>query len=172
MLDSSALDVAIGMIFVFLAFSLLVSSLVEAIASALKWRSSSLLLGLKDLLNDQNFAGLALSLYNHALVNPREPGRLGQANAGQPARANAAEAAKKSRKLPAYMNAAHFAEAMIDIIGLAGRTQQQMKDAINDANSPVSKDNDPQLNQLLNGIIDRNRRRTAKSSAKPGELVR
>jgi hypothetical protein len=163
MLDSSALDVAIGMIFIFLAFSLFVSSVVEAIASMLKWRSSSLLQGVKDLLNDQNFADLAKSLYNHALVNPREPGSYAQANAAQAPQANAAQApqanaaqaAKKSWKLPSYLKAEHFADAMIDIIGLAGKDKNAMKQAIDGANSLVSKDKNPQLNQLLVGIVDR-----------------
>jgi hypothetical protein len=74
MLNSSVLDVAIGLMFTFLAFSLTVSSLLEAIASMLKWRSATLLQGVKELLNDKDFKGLAQNLYNHALVNPRDPG--------------------------------------------------------------------------------------------------
>lgn len=37
MLGSTVLDVAIGLIFTFLAISLAVSAIVEAIASAMKW---------------------------------------------------------------------------------------------------------------------------------------
>jgi hypothetical protein len=70
MLNRSVPDVAIGLIFTFLTFSLAVASLVEAIASMLKWCSTTLLQGMKDLLNDQSFEGLAPSLYNHAPVNP------------------------------------------------------------------------------------------------------
>lgn len=55
MFNSTVLDVAIGLIFTFLAISLAVSALVEAVASAMKWRSSTLLSGIKDLLNDPNF---------------------------------------------------------------------------------------------------------------------
>jgi hypothetical protein len=43
MFNSTVLDVAIGLIFTFLAVSLAVSAVVEAIASAMKWRSSTLL---------------------------------------------------------------------------------------------------------------------------------
>jgi hypothetical protein len=142
MLSSSVLDVAIGLIFTFLAFSLAVSSLVEAIASMLKWRSTTLLRGVKDLLNDKNFEGLALSLYNHALVNPCDPGTATIDNK------------TTLRHTPAYINADQFADALVDIIGIAGNDKNPngMKQTIN---SPISLVKDPQLNRLLNGIVDR-----------------
>jgi hypothetical protein len=74
MFNSTVLDVAIGLIFTFLAISIAVSAIVEMFASAMKWRSSTLLSGIKDLLNDPDFSGLALAIYNHALVNPQDAG--------------------------------------------------------------------------------------------------
>lgn len=146
MLNSSVLDVAIGLIFTFLAFSLAVSAAIEAIASVLKWRSTTLLQGVKDLLNDQDFNGLALNLYNHALINPRDPGTAGGTllSQKQPAAANE----KGFKHLPAYINPDQFADAMVDIIGLASNPEE-MKYAINRSLQ------DPQLKFLLNGIIDR-----------------
>jgi hypothetical protein len=70
MFNSTVLDVAVGLIFTFLAISLAVSAIVESIASVLKWRSSTLLEAVKELLNDSSFSGLALNIYNHALVGP------------------------------------------------------------------------------------------------------
>ena len=46
----------------------------EALASVLGWRANTLLQGIKDLLNDQNFKGLALSIYNDGLTNPQANG--------------------------------------------------------------------------------------------------
>ncbi|HKV56129.1 MAG TPA: hypothetical protein VJN94_15965 [Candidatus Binataceae bacterium] len=135
MLNSTILDVAIGLIFTFLAVSLAVSSIVEAIASALKWRSATLLQGVKDLLNDSNFTGLARDLYNHALVNPRDPGT--------------ARTADDMKNKPAYINAQQFADAMIDLTQIANAAPGQIKQAIN-ANVA-----DPQLNSLLTGMVDR-----------------
>jgi hypothetical protein len=170
MLGSTVLDVAIGLIFTFLALSLAVSSTVEAFASYLNLRSSTLWQGVKDLLNDQKFEGLALELYNHALVNPREagtavatqPANAANAPAGPPAQAAqaaagqdgnpAAKPAVMGTKRPAYINPKQFASAMVDIIGLAGRAPAAMKQAIAD-NAFIQ--NDPQLKFLLNGIIDR-----------------
>ena len=39
------------------------------------WRSASLLAGIKHLLNDPNFDGLARDLYNHGLISPRDAGQ-------------------------------------------------------------------------------------------------
>jgi hypothetical protein len=142
MLNSSVLDVAVGLIFIFLAFSLAVSSLVEAIASIMRWRSTTLLQGVKDLLNDKNFEGLALNLYNHALVNPCDPGTA------------TIEDKTTMVHTPAYINADQFANALVDIIGVVGKDKNPtgMKQTINGPDSLVK---DPQLNRLLNGIVDR-----------------
>jgi hypothetical protein len=178
MFNSTILDVAIGLIFTFLALSLAVSSTVEAIASFLKLRSATLLEGVKDLLNDQNFRGLAFELYNHALVNPREAGTdkraqpaltSGAAQPSSPAILASAKDAQprwwsrmklwvqdvreeRARKRPAYIDPKQFSAAMIDIIGLASGGTASMKQAID--NNEIVK-HDAQLRALLNGIVDR-----------------
>ncbi|HUN56627.1 MAG TPA: hypothetical protein VMU41_00810 [Candidatus Binataceae bacterium] len=160
MLSSTVLDVAIGLIFTFLAFSLAVSAIVEAIASLLKLRSATLLQGVKDLLNDQAFHGLALSLYKHALINPRESGKTEDVN---PAAESPSWWAQKislvriwrenhARKLPAYINSNQFAAAMVDILKLAGGDAAAMKAAIT---TNIVIQADPQLKMLLEGIVDR-----------------
>ena len=166
MFNSTILDVAIGLIFTFLAFSLAVSAIVEAIASIIKLRSATLLEGVKDLLNDHKFSGLALSLYNHALVNPREPGiDVSLPAVNQAAKSSGGLASwlkrisflkiwieNRTRKLPAYINSNQFAAAMVDVLKLAGRDSAGMKVAI-DSNPMI--ENDVQIKTLLNGIVDR-----------------
>src|SRR5271156_5614312 len=134
MLGSTVQDIAIGLIFTFLAVSLAVSAIVEAIASALKWRSSTLLQGIKDLLNDQNFTGLARAIYNHALVNPQDAGT--------------AENEKALKYLPAYMDPKLFADALVDVAKIQQDSPDKIKSTI-DANIK-----DQQLNCLLKGIVD------------------
>jgi hypothetical protein len=158
MLSSTVLDVAIGLVFTFLAFSLAVSAIVEAIASLLKLRSATLLVGVKDLLNDQAFKGLALDLYNHALINPRESGTEAGNPTGKPGSWLARISLVKiwienhARKRPAYINSAQFAAAMVDILKLAGGDAAAMKAAIN-SNTVIQ--GDKQLKTLLDGIVDR-----------------
>jgi hypothetical protein len=135
MFNSTILDVAIGLIFTFLAVSLAVSAIVEAMASAMKWRSRTLLLGVKDLLNDQKFNGLALALYNNALVNPQGNGN--------------AKTEKDLRHAPTYMQPQQFADALIQVANITKGAPENIKSAI-DANI-----SDKQLNGLLKGIVDR-----------------
>jgi hypothetical protein len=135
MFNSTVLDVAIGLIFTFFAISLTVSAIVEAIASIIKWRSRTLLQGIKDLLNDENLSALGLNIYNHALVNPRDRGN--------------ATNEEQLKNLPAYINPNQFADALIDIMGLAKAAPGQMKALID------GKISDPQLRTLLYGMVDR-----------------
>src|SRR5438067_1400491 len=103
MFGSAILEVAIGVVFGFLAVSLFSSALVEAINSALKLRASKLKQGVQELLNDPNFNGLAKELYGHALVNPLGPG-----------------GAAPDKVKPAYIDAQHFASALLDVVGATG----------------------------------------------------
>jgi hypothetical protein len=135
MFNSTILDVAVGLIFTFLAVSLVASTATEALASGLKWRSATLLQGIKSLVNDQGFADVAKALYNHALVHPRGDG---QANSER----DLADA-------PAYVDPKHFADALIDVAGIASGTPAAIKTAV------TTKIADPQLQQFLNGVIDR-----------------
>ena len=74
MFGSTILDVAIGLIFSFLAISLFTSATVEAINSLLQLRAVNLKSGIMALVNDPGFTGLAKDLYEHPLVSPLGPG--------------------------------------------------------------------------------------------------
>jgi len=134
MFNSTTLEVAIGLVFCYASVALIVSSINEAIASVLKLRSSSLLEGVKALLNDPKFAGLALNLYNHALVGHQDQGN--------------ANSAQEITNKPSYIDPTHFAIALIDNIQtMPGDFAQLGKD--------IDAMQDPQLKQLLQGIYGR-----------------
>lgn len=136
MFGSTILDLAIGLIFAFLIVSLVTSAATEMVASALSWRANTLLQGIKDLLNDPQFTGLALALYNHGLVNPRSSG-------------NAASQSQLSAQ-PSYIDPKQFADALIDLTGVAaGANVADMQTKINAAVT------DPQIRIVLNGIVAR-----------------
>lgn len=134
MLNSTTLEVAIGLVFCYASVALIVSSINEAIASILKLRSKSLLDGVKSLLNDPNFNGLALNLYNHGLVSPHDSG-------------NATNAQALSNK-PSYIDPKHFAIALIDSI------QTKTGDFIQ-LGADIDAIPDPQIKQVLQGIYAR-----------------
>ena len=136
MFGSTILDLAVGLIFTFLVISLITSTATEAVASARAWRANTLLQGIKDLLNDQKFTGLALSIYNHGLVNP-------QANGAAATQANLTSK-------PSYIDPKQFASALIELAGISpGVSVPALQAKIN---ATIA---DSQLNSMLNGIVER-----------------
>jgi hypothetical protein len=213
MFGSAILDVGIGLVFAFLAVSLISSSIAEAINSLFKIRSSSLLGGIKDLVNDPELQGLARVLYGHAAINPRgflpplsaplvaPAAAPAAAQAGAPdaalahvvdtARAAAGAAATRAAapgpvpaswgwqwaqgkivevwrggtRLPAYVNKIQFANALLDVTGLNAASSaaaaapgpeavRNLKAALAAGLATIGQV-DPQVQQLLEGIIDR-----------------
>jgi hypothetical protein len=132
MFSSPIIDVTIGFVFCYAALALTVSTITEAIASGRKWRSTALFGALKALLNDSGFNGLALKVFNHALVSP-----LGTGNALP---------GEQPKKLPSYVPSIHFATALIDAIrSLPGGDFEELKEDFDNLA-------DPQLRQVLQGI--------------------
>jgi hypothetical protein len=150
MFGSTILDVAAGIIFGFLAISLFTSASVEAINSALNVRVNNLRTGIMALVNDPNFTGLAKQLYEHALINPLGPG-----------------ASDPAKNAPAYVEKLQFAEALLDVTGLTAATPAAAAQApgpeavaaltarMAALNDQVAKISDPQIKQLLQGMIAR-----------------
>jgi hypothetical protein len=100
---SAILEVAVGMIFVYLLVSLVVSAASELIAAMLKWRGEHLWKGISNLLRDPkdpaskkdaNYAPLARVLYDHPLIM-----RLAQPG-----------------KKPSYIPSRTFALVLLDIV--------------------------------------------------------
>ena len=134
MFNSTVLEVAVGLVFCYCAVSLIVSSVNEAIASALSLRASTLLAGIKALLNDPTFEGLARDIYNHASVNPRDPGQ--------------ARLESELNNKPSYIPSLHFANALIDVLQTSPQAAAQL-------DRDIAAIQDPQLRQLLQGMYAR-----------------
>ena len=90
------LDVAIGLIFMWLILSIATMSVQEWIASYLKWRANDLKTAIQRLLADKAWAE---QLYNHPLI---------------------AGLSKKTGRKPSYIPANKFAMALFDIVQTAG----------------------------------------------------
>lgn len=116
MFGSTVLEVAIGLIFCFASISLIASSINEAIASALKLRARTLLTGIKLLLNDPHFTGLAQAIYNHALINPEGAGYAKQPD--------------QLTSKPSYIPSRQFAIAFIDVVQTAPAGVRPFEDAL------------------------------------------
>ena len=101
MFGSTVIDIAIGLVFVYLLLSLVSSAVNEIIERSVKWRASDLEKGLKELLRDDS---MVTDLYNHPLVYGLFEG----------------EYKKGGNNLPSYIPSSTFALALMDLV-LPGR---------------------------------------------------
>ncbi len=126
MFGSSMIEVAIGVIFVYLLLSLVSTAINEFVASCLKKRSDNLLEGVKNLLNDQDFKGLAQQLYTHGLVQSISKEAMNP---------------KKSNIFPSYMSSNTFASALLDILTSRGaaKSETDIITKVNEAKAMVAE---------------------------------
>jgi len=94
MFGSAILDTAIGLIFVFLVVSLIVSAANELLAALFRWRANNLFLGIRELLQDPSTTGLVSSFYGHPLI----------------------QTLSAKGKKPSYIPSRTFALALLDIV--------------------------------------------------------
>ncbi len=106
MFDYTILDVAIGLIFTYLFFSLVCSAIKEWIAGILSLRSKMLAKGIKSLLQDQTGEGLAKDLYTHGLIE------------GISKQSQISDKALIGKMGPSYIPKRTFAIALLDNLGM------------------------------------------------------
>ena len=114
MFNSTILDVAIGMIFVYLLLSLMCSAAREIIELLLKKRSVDLERGIRELLAPGSESGaddVVRKLYNHPLVNSLYGGKYEESRIE-----NWFKRKFMRTALPSYIPARTFALAMMDLI--------------------------------------------------------
>ncbi len=112
LLGSTALDVAIGLIFVYLVISLVCSSFSEGLESIFKHRSRDLERGIREMLSDttpgkESSSDFVRLFYNHPLVS----GLFKEDYLS----------AKAKRELPSYIPSRNFALALMDLVGSRGK---------------------------------------------------
>lgn len=125
------LDIAIGLSFVYVLFSVFCSAVQEAIAGVLAWRAKTLEEALRNLLEDNGASGekgapTAVAAVNQAAVAPGPPLPVGSVQAAQQPRAGTLKDQllshglirplyKEGRK-PSYLDPKLFAVALLDIV--------------------------------------------------------
>jgi hypothetical protein len=102
--------------------ALIVTTLQEALASLFRLRANTLLAGIKSMLNDPRFNGLARAVYAHPLVNPHTDG-------------NAMDQ-RELRSKPSYIEPAHFAIALVDSLWKVPGDFIQLRSAIDTIPDP------------------------------------
>jgi hypothetical protein len=113
MFGSQILEVAVGLVLVYLVLSLVASSVREGIESFLKSRAVQLERGIREMLHDPDGRGFAKRVFEHPLIFGLYRGGY---TPTPPPKARAVERLKGWRpNLPSYIPARNFAGALLDI---------------------------------------------------------
>jgi len=134
MFGSALLDVAVGMVFVYLLLSLICSAFNELLETRLKNRARDLERGIKGLLGPNT--GLVDKFYNHGLIFSLFRGTYAEAS--------------KNRTLPSYIPSKDFATAVANILGPAGGNVPSPADVRNSINQITNDQVKSALLSLLN----------------------
>jgi hypothetical protein len=153
MLGSEVLDVAIGVIFVFLLVSLMASAIREGIESWLKTRATHLEKGIRELLYDRDGNGLAQQFFEHPLIYTLYAGDYTVRDVTNAWRTGGGN-------MPSYIPSRNFAVALMD---LAARGPGNSPSTKSPATSPISVEMlrqnlsllpSPQVRRILLTAID------------------
>ena len=112
MFGSSILEVAIGLVFVYLLLSLICSAINEIIESFLKNRATDLERGIRELFNQRGGGQMATDFYNHPLINGLFRGVYARAGSSDVGFLDYL----KPTNLPSYIPARNFTFAVLDLV--------------------------------------------------------
>ena len=130
MFGSAILDVAIGMVLVYLILSLVVTALQELIASLLKWRSETLCEGIRELLcDDKDQKEWTKKFYEHPLISALSKGPNGK---------------------PSYIPSRTFSLALLDLVHPAKAEEVRSIDSLRTSLQALP----PQLQRTLTVLLD------------------
>lgn len=132
MFGSSTLDVAIGVVFIYLALSLVCTAANELLASLWKWRAKNLAEGLRNLLNCKTQDELMTLFYSHPLIQTLY---------------------RDENRLPSYLPSRTFAFALMDIVAPVATADRSTIDGIRNAVAATDKV-DKQVKDSLLILID------------------
>jgi len=156
MFGSEILDVAVGLILVYLLVSVICTAVREGIETWLKTRAAYLEHGIRQLLQDRQGTGLAKDLFNHPLIfglftsDAYTPG----ANRNEP------NLTQTGRGMPSYIPSKNFATALLDLAA-RGPVKSDTMDARNA--TPITLESirrgaadiqSPQIQRVLLAAVD------------------
>lgn len=149
------LEIAIGIIFVYLLVSLLCTAVREGLESFMKTRGAYLWLGIRQLLDDKQVTGLAASFYDHPLIYSLFPGDFDREK-----RLDKPKMIANGKGAPSYIPSRNFAVVLMDIAARGPLTH----DATSTAGAPaISLENirtnianigNPQVQRVLLNAVD------------------
>jgi hypothetical protein len=142
MFGSVVLEVAIGLVFVYLLISLMVTAVTEIVAGLLKTRAKNLWKGIRNILDSGTASTWVDQLYSHPLV-----ASLCSPHKEQDAATSPGTKAKVPRHGPSYLPSRTFAVSLLEILREPRRALGQQIDRIPDSVTL------PDLKQKLAGWV-------------------
>ena len=117
MLGSEVLDIALGLILVYLLLSLFATAVREAVESKVKARAVFLEMGIRELLGDPAGNGLAKAFYQHPIIFSLYQGAYRE-NTKRTATGETAKTGERMTggNLPAYIPSRSFSAALVDLV--------------------------------------------------------
>ncbi len=119
MFNSNVLDVAVGLVFIFLLLSLICSAANEILEGFLKQRAGNLERGIQEMVGQGN-EGFVAKLYNHGLINSLYRGEYKPAPWWQ---------FWRKANLPSYIPSRNFALALLDLARSGEKLPPNVADA-------------------------------------------
>jgi len=150
MFNTSILDVAIGMVFIYLLLSLLCTATNELIELLLKKRATDLERGIRELLqpdSESGTKGIVQDIYNHPLVNSLYGGTY--ENSG----IQSALRSIKRTQLPSYIPARNFALALIDVV-MPDPSAATATDPLSTLRARLQSIENPRVQKALTSLVD------------------
>ncbi|MGH2841586.1 MAG: hypothetical protein ACRDKY_12260 [Solirubrobacteraceae bacterium] len=138
-IGSNALEVALGLVFIYLIFSLVCSAVLELVSSFAGWRAENLERGLRQLLHGELPGGTPA--FDALLSHPRIQ------------ELTIPEKLRKSRPLPSYISSRTFSLTLLDTIAPPG-AEADSKDLVARAQAKVDDLPDSELKRKLASMLD------------------
>src|SRR5262245_14834795 len=158
MFGSDILEVAIGIVFVFVLVSTICSAMRESLEAWLKTRASYLEYAIRELLQDKAGVGLAKDLFEHPIIfglffGKYTPGK----NLEKPS------PWQRGRNLPSYIPSRSFAVALLDVVVRGPKQPGQVATlstgpiTIQQLRASVARISNPTVQRALTVAIDASR---------------
>ena len=144
MFNSSILDAAVGLLFVFLLVSTVCAAMREALEHVLKTRASYLECGIRELHKDAQAKGLAKQVFDHPLIQGYYQGDYAPAESTKP------RLWRPGKNLPSYIPTKNFALALLDLAARGPQTN-----APSDTSQPTSDNIRATIGKLDNPYVER-----------------
>jgi hypothetical protein len=157
MLNFPALDVALGLIFIYFIFALVSSGINEAIASWARWRAQDLERGLWELLQDPKQGAAALEeLKAHPLIRPMlYPKNKGVAAPSPPLDEEGRPRTSRKTDFPSYLPSRTFVTALLGLEqqAIAVAKDRDLRTALRKVDQSIKEIPSERVQQALTALL-------------------